>query len=137
MENQATYMLRRTYLTDGTNGDIFGPDKTERCKTIELPWLENAKRKSCIPEGRYRLKKRFSEKFKHHLILMDVPDRSLILIHPANNAQKELAGCIAPVTTITGPGTGNTSAIPFGKLRDEIYELIDQGVEVWLEIVKK
>src|SRR5690606_32462981 len=108
--NQATYMLRRTYLTGGTNGDIFCPDKTERCKTIELPWLENAKRKSCIPAGRYRLKKRFSENFKHHLILMDVPDRSLILIHPANNAQKELAGCIAPVTTITGPGTGNTSA---------------------------
>lgn len=68
---------------------------------------------------------------------MAVPGRDLILIHPANNAIKELAGCIAPVTELTGPGTGNTSRIPFNKLRDEIYALIENGYDVYIEITKK
>lgn len=137
MINTVTYMLRRTYFPNGTNGELFGPSKTELCKTIELPWKENKRRESCIPEGRYLLKKRTSEKFKQHLILMAVPGRDLILIHPANNAIKELAGCIAPVTELTGPGTGNTSRIPFNKLRDEIYALIENGYDVYIEITKK
>lgn len=33
----------------------------------------------------------------------------MILIHPANNAIRELRGCIAPVTTHTAPGTGTAS----------------------------
>jgi C4-dicarboxylate transporter len=45
----------------------------------------------------------------------------LILIHPANNAKKELKGCIAPVTSLTGIGTGSASRFAFEKLIAKIF----------------
>jgi hypothetical protein len=71
---------------------------------------------SCIPAGEYLLQKRCSPKFGNHLLVTAVPNRNLILIHPANNAAKELQGCIAPVSVITGPGTGNSSKAALSKL---------------------
>lgn len=136
-KKQKTLVLRRIYFAEGTNGELFGPDKTEICKTIELVWKDNEPRKSCIPEGRYRLQKRYSQKFADHLILEDVPNRSLILIHPANNAEKELLGCIAPVTKITGVGKGDSSRVQFNKVNKMVRDWIDQGYEVYLEIHKK
>ncbi len=50
------------------------------------------------------------------LILQNVNARSLILIHPANDASKELQGCIAPVIQLTGIGKGVTSRIALEKL---------------------
>lgn len=134
---QKTLILRRTYFGNGTNGDLYGPDKTEICKTIELAWRNNLPRTSCIPEGRYRLQKRYSQKFSNHLILEDVPNRSLILIHPANNAETELLGCIAPVTKITGVGKGDSSRIQFNKINKMVRDWIDEGNEVYLEIHKQ
>lgn len=126
--------LCRTYHINGTNGLLYDPSGELLCYTIELPWRNNRVRESCIPEGTYPLTKRYSQKFKHHILLNDVPDRSLILIHPANNAATELLGCIAPVTALTGPGTGNSSRIQFNKVKDLVYGWIDQGEEVTLEI---
>ena len=100
--------LHRTYFKEGTNGALFHHGVFMGF-AIELPWLENQKMKSCIPEGVYTLKARYSEKFSHHLILENVPGRSLILIHPANDAKKELLGCIAPVTFLSGIGKGTAS----------------------------
>jgi Family of unknown function (DUF5675) len=74
--------------------------------SIELPWKDNHTRVSCIPEGKYELVKRWSPKFDRHLLLMNVPNRNSILIHPANDALHELKGCIAPVSSITGAGKG-------------------------------
>ena len=98
-------VLQRTYYPNGTNGTLFVNDE-EICHTIELPWLNNQRRVSCIPEGSYRLRKRYNEKFKWHLALEAVKGRSGILIHPANDAKKELLGCIAPVLYHTGIGKG-------------------------------
>ncbi|MBS1565314.1 MAG: hypothetical protein JST39_13050, partial [Bacteroidetes bacterium] len=77
--------LRRTYLPGGTNGEIISSG-VRVCYTIELPWLDNLPQVSCIPEGRYELKKRYSPKFKNHLQVANVPGRDYILIHPANDA---------------------------------------------------
>mgnify|MGYP004701969555 FL=1 len=98
-------VLQRTYYSQGTHGTIF-VNGEEVCHTIELPWLNNQKRVSCIPEGSYRLRKRYNAKFKWHLALEAVKGRSGILIHPANDAKKELLGCIAPVQYHTGIGKG-------------------------------
>lgn len=100
--------LYRNYYKKGTNGVIYSNGKFN-CFTIELPWKKNQHRISCIPESTYKIGFRFSEKFGAHLELKNVLDRSFILIHPANNALKELKGCIAPVTKITGAGTGISS----------------------------
>lgn len=81
-----------------TKGRLFVLDNTGKtlfeCFTLELPWRENQRNVSCIPAGRYPVIPRFSERFKHHLHLLNVPGRDLILIHEANFVD-QLRGCIA------------------------------------------
>jgi hypothetical protein len=108
-------MLYRTYLSGGTNGELFNGEQ-HVCSTIELPWRNNARNLSCIPEGRYELVLRFNARFNEHLMLKDVKGRSDVLIHPANNAVRELKGCIAPVTKLNGEGMGSGSKVAFRKL---------------------
>jgi len=98
---KALIELVRTYDVDVTKGRIYFND-VEICQSIELPWLHNVQEMSCIPEGEYRLLHRHTEKFGHHLEVDMVPERKGILFHPANHAQKELRGCIAPVMEIKG-----------------------------------
>jgi hypothetical protein len=112
--------LIRTYFPGGCNGSIYRGDVLI-CHTIELPWKDNEKNTSCIPEGRYELKKRYSPRFKAHLLVKDVPGRSVILIHPANDALKELRGCIAPVCTLTGEGKGLLSKNALIRLLAVVY----------------
>jgi hypothetical protein len=64
--------------------------------------------------------------------IVDVKNRSLILFHPANNALKELNGCIAPVTKLSGPGLGLMSRKAFTKLKDLVYKVLDQKESVEL-----
>ena len=126
-------LITRTYFPEGTNGNLECDDKFI-CKTIELPWKENQKRISCIPEGKYSLKKRYSKKFKWHIEIMDVSNRSSILFHPANNALKELNGCIAPVTKISGAGLGLMSRKAFTKLKTIVYKALDEKQRVLIII---
>jgi Family of unknown function (DUF5675) len=98
----------RRYYPEGTNGRIY-VDGELQCFCIELPWLENRYGKSCIPEGRYELKARHNDHFGDHFEVLNVEDRSGILLHPANHALKELKGCIAPVSYLTGQGEGEYS----------------------------
>jgi hypothetical protein len=117
-------VLNRTYHTDGTNGALT-INNSFQCYTIELPWVDNLPRRSCIPEGRYELKKRYSPKFKDHLLVQGVPGRSLVLLHPANDALKELKGCIAPVSSLDGAGKGSNSRKAFKKLLQLVYEALE------------
>lgn len=64
------------------------------CKTLELPWLNNKRRVSCIPAVKCKAVKHVSPKFGNCLWIKNVPNRSEILIHPANYVQ-QLLGCIA------------------------------------------
>ena len=126
-------ILQRTYFKGGTNGTLFYKDLFLGF-TIELPWLENKRNISCIPEGTYELKARFSEKFKQHLILNNVKNRNLILLHPANDAKKELEGCIAPVTYLTGIGKGLYSKPQLGKLLSISHQAFERKESVKLII---
>lgn len=63
------------------------------CKTLELPDLDNAFQKSHIPKGTYKVIPRTSVKFKKHYHILDVPDRTYILIH-AGNYYTDILGCI-------------------------------------------
>jgi hypothetical protein len=123
--------LTRTYFPDGTNGTVVCEGRF-LCYTIELPWKQNETRVSCIPEGKYFIRKRYSAKFKWHMELVDVKNRSLILFHPANNALRELKGCIAPVTKLSGPGLGLLSRKAFAKLKDLVYQALDRKESVEL-----
>ena len=129
-------VLNRIYFPDGTQG-ILEWNGTIVCYTIELPWLGNQRRISCIPEGEYILQKRFSPKFRWHFLLMDVLGRDLILIHPANDAKLELLGCIAPVTKNTGIGKGSASRKALAKLKALTKKAFEQNEEVILKIQLK
>ena len=126
-------ILSRTYFPDGTNGILEFEGKFI-CKTIELPWKMNETKVSCIPEGKYFIKKRYSKKFQWHLEIINVKNRSLILFHPANNALQELNGCIAPVTKLSGPGLGLMSRKAFSKLKNLVYPILDKNESVVLII---
>lgn len=114
--------LQRTHYRAGTNGVLFHNNQF-LCFCIELPWRQNQTMISCIPDGTYELKTFYSLRFKHHLILKNVPDRSGILIHPANDALTELKGCIAPVSQLTGiaKGLGSQKALQNLLLRIEAF----------------
>lgn len=118
--------LDRMYLKNATHG-LLRFEENFVCYTLELPWVSNQKQISCIPEGRYLLKKRYSEQFKDHLEVLDVPNRSLILFHPANNAQRELKGCIAPVSQFLAPGWGSRSRIAFEMIKKLVFPLLEKG----------
>ncbi len=128
-------LLQRSYHALGTNG-MLSYDNQLICYTIELPWQYNRRLVSCIPEDRYRLLLRYSKRHQLHLLIKDVPFRSLILIHKANNALKELKGCIGTVSELTGAGRGTNSTAAFDRLMNLVIDCINSGERVWLRIEK-
>jgi hypothetical protein len=94
------------------------------CKTLELPWLDNKRRISCIPKGLYHTIKHQSPKYGECFWLTNVKDRSGILIHHGNFAasknprtgKPDTLGCILPgqaFADIDGDGyTDVTSSKP-------------------------
>lgn len=66
-----------------------------KCFTLELPNLNNQVNVSCIPDGRYRAKKRFSPSKQQWVVeYIYVPNRTYIQIH-AGNFTRQLLGCQA------------------------------------------
>jgi hypothetical protein len=51
------YTIKRVYLPTETLGSMFDPKGSLVCKTMELPWKDNRRSISCIPEGRYLVNK--------------------------------------------------------------------------------
>lgn len=101
------YIYRHPEQTKQTKGllDVVQDGKIIwSCKTLELPWLNNQKYVSCIPEGDYTVFKWESPTYGTVLRFEEVPGRSDILIHQANyagsinpkNQRSDLMGCIAP-----------------------------------------
>lgn len=130
------FKLIRKYLPKGTNGELL-LNGGRLCYTIELPWRNNERQVSCIPEGKYELKKRYTPRFGKHLILLAVPNRSFILLHAANDALKEIKGCIAPVTTLTGEGKGAQARLALARVVQLVYPMLDRGEKVFLTIQSK
>jgi len=126
-------VVHRTYYEKGTNSVLFINGQFLGF-VIELPWKANKRNISCVPEGTYKLKARFSEKFGHHLLVSSVEQRSLILIHPANDALKELQGCLAPVTYLSGIGKGTRSKHLLQKIVSKCYQAFDRKEPVYLTI---
>lgn len=127
--------LVRQYYLGGTNG-IFMYYGTRICESIELPWKNNLRETSCIPEGRYLLGIQVHPVKGKQLVVKFVPGRSGILIHVGNCALTDLKGCIAPVTRTTSPGRGLYSRIALERLEELVIPVIDAREEVYLIIGK-
>lgn len=94
--------------------EVFDADgkKVFACKTLELPWLENKRQKSCIPVGVYNITPRTSPKYGSHYLVNDVPQRDTILIH-YGNFNTDILGCIlvgAAHADINGDGFPDVTA---------------------------
>ena len=126
-------LLKRTYFKKGTNGALFINGKFI-CFMIELNWKDNQRNISCIPEGAYEVIPRFSKRFRNHLHVLNVLGRSLILIHPANDAINELQGCLSPVSQLSGIGQGWASRAALNKLLSLCYQVYDKKEKVILTI---
>ncbi len=126
-------MLERAYFKEGTIGTLFC-SQSFLCHTIELPWKQNKRSISCIPEGVYEVVPRYSPNHQHHLLLKGVEKRNLILIHPANDALAELEGCIAPVLVLTGIGKGTQSRPALQKLLSLVHQAQDRKESISLTI---
>ena len=78
-----------------TFGVILGIEGLPICLCLELPYKANQKSISCIPEGIYLCEKYSSAKYPEAVQVMDVPNRSYILIH-SGNTTNDTSGCILP-----------------------------------------
>lgn len=110
--------IERNYEEKQTKGSaslFINNQEIYKFKTLELPWLDNQRNISCIPEGEYKVVVRYSQKYKRHLHILDVNDRSFILIHWGNYAgsinpktkRPDIRGCILTGDSykdITGDG---------------------------------
>lgn len=79
--------LGKFELFDNENQKVF------ECFTLELPWLNNQKQKSCIPKGNYTVVPRNSSKYGSHFHVTNVSNRDMILMHNGNYFT-EILGCI-------------------------------------------
>ena len=88
--------LIRSYHPLGTNGVLFNGAQLV-CRTIELPWKNNARMISCIPEGKYTVvKMKPTQKSKYeYLHVCNVSGRDSILFHPGNYTS-QILGCLLP-----------------------------------------
>tara|TARA_R110002167_G_scaffold181421_1_gene381717 strand:+ start:860 stop:1294 length:435 start_codon:yes stop_codon:yes gene_type:complete len=97
----------REYYSEQTHGTltVYDEDTNEqvfKCRTLELPWLDNQTNISCIPEGFYDTDPVYSQTFGSIYAVNDVPGRSLIRIHQGNYAgsinprtgHSDIRGCI-------------------------------------------
>lgn len=94
-----TAILKRTKSnTKQTLGqlDVFsGEQVLFTCKTLELPWKDNQKNISCIPEGKYKVIKRENERFNKHFLFQDVPNRDYICLYAGNYISQTHGGILA------------------------------------------
>lgn len=126
--------LQRLYRDSWTEGIIFIKGVL-LCRSVELRWANNERNVSCVPEGVYPVSIIQHPKFGECIQVNDVRGRSGILIHVANDAQKELRGCIAPVFSLTGNGKGLHSRLSLGYIIENMK--MSGEKEHYLEIIKR
>lgn len=92
-------IVNREYNNFQTPGRGFVMEGTIRkfmFYTLELPNLDNQKKVSCIPEGKYKATKFIHSKKGKTFIIHDVPERTEIMWHAGNYAAgdyKDTEGC--------------------------------------------
>jgi len=94
-------------------------------KTLELPWRNNQRYISCIPNGRYKASPGFSSSKGQIIRLHDVPDREGILIHTGNGPD-DSQGCI-----LAGTGfDGNFILLGSINAMNNIMKLVDRNLYI-------
>ena len=82
MNERIVTLLRSSTGDNGTYGLFSTPGF--QCYSAELPWRDNRRKVSCIPEGDYPVRIVQSPRFGRIYGLFNVPGRSSVLIHSGN-----------------------------------------------------
>ena len=97
-------ILIRQYFDTHTLGVLVALDATSNvimtCSVLELPWMDNQRKISCIPEGTYKVQSEINVKFGKCYRILNVPGRDGILQHPGNYT-KQILGCQLPGVKFT------------------------------------
>ena len=117
-------IIRNTFTEVSTIGKLYLNGEW-LCDTLENPYLDNQRNISCIPAGEYpvrlRVARESATKDYLHLLVMDVPNRDLILFHIGNKSS-DTRGCV-----LVGIGTEQdfvkNSTLAMGLLMKEILNL--------------
>jgi len=135
--------LYRYHDTGRSTAGILFVDGKFACHTLENPWMGNAPRMSCIPEGRYRLglrteggwdakaRRKFPSMHKGMIEFQDVPNRSFILMH-WGNYPRDTEGCI-----LLGKTAGMDMVGSSVETYEEVYPRIADAIlgrETWIEV---
>jgi|SRR5205085_981396 len=127
--------IERVYLPTETLGSWYA-DGEMICKTMELPWKNNQRGISCIPEGIYDVvREAHTEKHPYpHFRILDVPDRDGILVHKITFVSG-LKGCIGVGEFKDLNGDKVPDMINSGINLQKLYDLMPDKFK--LEIRKK
>jgi hypothetical protein len=115
-------LVREPSTEDGTLGEMFNPDGSHLCFTMELPWKDNEPQKSCIPVGTYTCVPHNSATHPGTWELLNVPNRSEILIHTGNTDADSL-GCI-----LVGRTIGALNGVPAVLLSSVAFHVMKRTV---------
>lgn len=133
--------INRIYGENGTYGTLIAKRDNKIVlvsNTIELPWKDNQHNISCIPEGKYKTKPYVSKHLGLVYEVLNVPDRSAILIHKGNfvaGKKIDLRGCIAPVSYIKDiNGDTYLDGAHSGEILKILFSLFPNGFNL---IIKK
>jgi hypothetical protein len=100
---------------------------------LELPDKDNKFQVSRIPAGEYKVIKRWSPKYKNHFHILDVPNRSMILIHHGNY-HRDTLGCILPGKRLVDiDGDGHKDVTESVKVMKELNNILPD--EFFIEII--
>lgn len=115
------------YCCDEESGDEIEFD------TLELPWLNNQRNISCIPQGRYDVVPRTSKRFGKHFHIKDVENRKWILIH-SGNYYTDIRGCILIGTGLKDINSdGYRDVINSRNAMKELLEIYPKGFKLIIE----
>lgn len=119
--------LGRLYFFEGAE-ELLG------AALLELPDRGNAFQVSRINAGRYKVVRRWSERYGWHLHITDVEGRTLILIH-AGNYYTDTKGCLLPGTSFTDINQdGYLDTRLSRRTLNRILELT-KGEDFWIDII--
>ena len=128
-------IVRKKYEDVQTLGEGVVVEKNEvlfSFKTLELPWLDNQRKISCIPKGYYLVKKRYSKKYGHHFHITEVEGRTWILIH-FGNYYRDTLGCILVGKTLADiDGDGYRDVTHSKQTMNRLNELLPNEFDLWI-----
>ena len=118
------FTIKRTHYRDDGVFGVMDREGQPFCVTIELPWKNNQKEISCIPEGEYLCERFLRSSGQETFLVLNVPNRDGILIHTANTIS-DLRGCIGIAEFFHKKDVSGNTQTSVGMSKDAFNEFMN------------